>query len=317
MDTGARLVRGTRTITHPVRAEDGWVSVRQQRGNADDVLMSRLHGSSWRGRAGAPRGRRSRHVAVTAGAVGAVGAVVGRRRRVAAIAAAGWLLGTAELAVARIAPGPRDRREVRRMLGSSAVIPPVATYWWAAGLVRHRRARPWQPVPELVLFDRDGTLVHDVPYNGDPGLVRPVEGAGDALGVLRAAGIKTGVVTNQSAVGDGRITADQAESVNARVEAMLGPFDVWMTCMHGRDEGCGCRKPRPGMVLDACRMLGVPPERCVVVGDTAADVAAASAAGASGVLVPNVATRRAEVARARRVARDLMAAVTTLGGTFR
>jgi HAD superfamily hydrolase (TIGR01662 family) len=317
MDTGARLVRGTRTVTHPVRAEGGWVSVRQQRGNADDVLMSRLHDSSWRGRAGAARGRRTRHVGVTACAAGAVAAVLSRRPGVAAMAAAAWLLGTAELAVARIAPGPRDRLEVRRMLASSAVIPPVATYWWVAGLVRHRAVPAWQPVPELVLFDRDGTLVHDVPYNGDPRLVRAVEGATDALGVLRAAGIKTGVVTNQSGVGDGRITADQAESVNARVEALLGPFDVWMTCMHGRDAGCGCRKPAPGMVRDACRMLGVPPERCVVVGDTAADVAAADAAGASGVLVPNAATRSAEVAQAPRVSGDLRSAIITLGGALR
>jgi HAD superfamily hydrolase (TIGR01662 family) len=203
------------------------------------------------------------------------------------------------------------------MVASSVAIPPAATYWWVAGLIRHRNPRPWQPLPELVLFDRDGTLVHDVPYNGDPGLVRTVDGADEALGALRAAGIKTGVVTNQSGVGDGRITADQAESVNARVEAMLGPFDVWMTCMHGRDEGCGCRKPRPGMVRDACRILGVPPERCVVVGDTAADLAAAGAAGASGVLVPNAATRSVEVAQAQRVSRDLRTAVTALGGALR
>src|SRR4051794_9040683 len=66
MDTGARLVRGRRWITHPVRPVDRWVSLRVQAGNADDVLMRRLHGPDWRRRADAPLGRRPRHLAVTA-----------------------------------------------------------------------------------------------------------------------------------------------------------------------------------------------------------------------------------------------------------
>lgn len=52
-----------------------------------------------------------------------------------------------------------------------------------------------------VLFDRDGTLVHDVPYNAAPERVRPVEGAREALDALRARGIRVGVVTNQSEIG--------------------------------------------------------------------------------------------------------------------
>src|ERR671912_654202 len=73
MDTGARLVRGQRWITHPVRPTDRWVSVRVQAGNADDVLMRRLHGPDWRRRADAALGRRPQHTAVTAAALAAVG----------------------------------------------------------------------------------------------------------------------------------------------------------------------------------------------------------------------------------------------------
>ncbi|MEX5719321.1 glycosyltransferase family 2 protein, partial [Geodermatophilus maliterrae] len=58
MDTGGRLVRGQRWITHPVRPVDRWVSVRVQAGNGDDVLMRRLHGPDWRERADAALGRR-------------------------------------------------------------------------------------------------------------------------------------------------------------------------------------------------------------------------------------------------------------------
>ncbi|WP_245158832.1 glycosyltransferase [Blastococcus sp. TF02A_35] len=65
MDTGSRLVRGERWITHPVRPADRWVSVRVQAGNADDVLMRRLHGPGWRDRADAALGRRPQHTAVT------------------------------------------------------------------------------------------------------------------------------------------------------------------------------------------------------------------------------------------------------------
>jgi HAD superfamily hydrolase (TIGR01662 family) len=166
--------------------------------------------------------------------------------------------------------------------------------------------------PEAVLFDRDGTLVVDVPYNGDPALVRPVPAAGAALGLLRSAGIRTGVITNQSGIARGLISAGQAEAVNRRVEQLLGPFAVWQVCPHGPDDGCGCRKPRPGLVLAAAERLGVPPERIAVVGDIGADVGAAAAAGAASVLVPTAVTRPEEVDAAPVVRPDLVAAVRHL-----
>src|SRR3954470_14172759 len=84
MDTGARLVRGERWITHPVRPVDRWVSLRTQAGNADDVLMRRLHGTGWRDRADAPLGRRPQHLATTAAGVAALGLAAARRPRAAA-----------------------------------------------------------------------------------------------------------------------------------------------------------------------------------------------------------------------------------------
>src|SRR3954469_25945871 len=105
MDTGARLVRGERWITHPVRPVDRGVSLRVQAGNADDVLMRRLHGRGWRERADAALGRRPQHLAVTAAALAAVGFAVARRPRAMAAAAAAWLTGTAEFTWRRIEPG--------------------------------------------------------------------------------------------------------------------------------------------------------------------------------------------------------------------
>jgi HAD superfamily hydrolase (TIGR01662 family) len=195
------------------------------------------------------------------------------------------------------------------MLVTSAVLPLTATWHSARGLWTHRHAGPWRGLPGLVLFDRDGTLVHDVPYNADPEAVRLVDGARETVDRLREAGVRVGVVTNQSGVGSGRMSRQDVDAVNARVEELIGPLDVWQVCPHDRHDGCDCRKPAPGMVKAACAELGVEPSRCVVIGDIGSDVDAAQAAGAVGILVPTPSTRREEVASADRVASTLTAAV--------
>ncbi|MCL7424978.1 D-glycero-alpha-D-manno-heptose-1,7-bisphosphate 7-phosphatase [Streptomyces sp. NPDC052415] len=175
--------------------------------------------------------------------------------------------------------------------------------------------RPSDPNrPAAVLFDRDGTLVEDVPYNGDPDLVRPLPGARQALDLLRAAGIATGVVSNQSGVGRGLLTDADVHRVNDRADALLGGLDTWVYCPHAPDAGCDCRKPRPGLVVEAARRLRVAPADCVVIGDIGADVLAAHAAGARAVLVPNAATRPQETATAPSTAPDLLTAVRRLLG---
>ena len=151
--SGWSLARGTRTVTHPVRPESRWVSVRNQRGNADDALLRRLYGRRWRDTLGIPPGRRARHIAVTAAGVVAVGgalAAAPARRPAArrallgagALAGAIWAAGTAEFAAARIAPGPRTGPEVGTMLVTSVLIPPVATAHWLRGWWRWRGAAP-------------------------------------------------------------------------------------------------------------------------------------------------------------------------------
>ena len=163
-----------------------------------------------------------------------------------------------------------------------------------------------------VLFDRDGTLVHDVPYNTDPALVAPVDGAREVLDELRRTGIRVGVVSNQSGIARGLITPAQLDAVNGRVDELLGPFGTWQVCPHASADACACRKPAPGLVLAAAAALGVEPSECVVIGDIGADVGAALAAGARAVLVPTPVTRVEEVAHAREhamVAPDLHAAV--------
>lgn len=166
---------------------------------------------------------------------------------------------------------------------------------------------PWTPA--AVLFDRDGTLVVDVPYNGDPERVVPMPGAQAAVDAVRRAGLPVGVVSNQSGIARGLVTPDAVDAVNARVDALFGGFATWQVCPHGPADACDCRKPAPGLVLRAAAALGVDPDRVVVIGDIGADVGAAAAAGARSVLVPTPVTRAEEVATAPVVATDLSAAV--------
>jgi histidinol-phosphate phosphatase family protein len=338
--SGYRIVPGRRVVTHPVRVAGGTVSLRVQAGNADDALMRGVHGRGWRASAGVPRGRRARHLAVTgAGLVGLGAWVVARRalraRWVAGLAGAGWLAGTVELALARIVPGPRSAGEIAKMSATSVLMPPVATWYWLSGWVRlpwrladRERAprlagrpvtsgsadRPMSSPPKAVLFDRDGTLVADVPYNGDPGRVVLMPGAREAVERVRAAGVPTAVVSNQSGVGRGYLRVEQVEAVNRRVEELLGPLGPWLVCVHGPGDRCGCRKPAPGLIEAAATALGVEARDCVVIGDVGADVEAARAAGARAVLVPTPVTRAEEVVAAPAVAPDLLRAVELVLG---
>ncbi|MDQ1749905.1 MAG: hypothetical protein QOE71_961 [Pseudonocardiales bacterium] len=312
---GYRLVEGRRCTTHPVRPFSWWASLNQQRGNADDVRMRRVHGAGWRRRAHAPLGRRPQHLLISALGLLAGSAALAGKARLAGSAFAGWAVGTAEFAGRRIAPGPRDFREIMRMLSTSVVIPPAASWFWLralsarGGVTVHRpavdgdspalmsgsRALGTREPPLAVLLDRDGTIVKDIPYNGDPSRVEPLPGAAAALDRLRAAGIPVAVITNQSAIGRGMLTRAAVDAVNRRIEELLGPFDAWLVCPHRETDGCGCRKPAPGLVKQAAQLLGISVEGCVVIGDIGSDIGSARNAGARAIMVPTERTRTEEI----------------------
>jgi histidinol-phosphate phosphatase family protein len=160
-----------------------------------------------------------------------------------------------------------------------------------------------------VLLDRDGTLVEDVPYNPDPARVRLLPGVLDAVRALRSYGVRLGLLTNQSGIGRGLLSPPQVAAVNARVAELVGGFDVVHVCPHVDSDQCRCRKPLPGMVIDALADLGVPARRAALVGDIGADVEAGIAAGVRSILVPTPVTRQAEIYAAPEVAPTLAAAV--------
>lgn len=317
---GFRIVGGRRQVVHPVWPASPWASVRAQAGTADGALMHRLHGDGWRATAHARSRRFRRHALVTASGAAAVLAAVTGHPFLALGVTAAWVAGTAEFAWARIAGGPHTPREIATMVATSIGIPPAAVWHRvrcalpARGLRRARAPRRRAARVEAVLFDRDGTIVRDVPRNPNPAAVEPIAGARETVQRLRAAGIRVAVVTNQAVIGEGVLTLEEVEAVNARIDALVGPFDAWLVCPHARDEGCTCRKPAPGLVHRALRALDVVAERCAFVGDTGADIDAARAAGVRPILVPNAVTRREEIATAPEVARDLVEATDRLLG---
>ncbi|ORX11921.1 MULTISPECIES: HAD-IIIA family hydrolase [Mycolicibacterium] len=295
---GNRIIQGARRSRHPVARATWLSSIRAQRGNRDDALMHRKYGRGWRPAIGEGRGRLPAHLATTAAAMFAV---AGRGRPAARWAALGWLALTVEFAVRRFLAGPRTVTEAARMLITSILIPPVAVYHRLRGEWDFRGAH--RDPPLAVLLDRDDTIIEDGPYLNDPDGVRPVAGAVEALNKLRERGLMLAVVSNQSGIAKGLISTSQLADVNARVDALLGPFDSWQICVHDAGDNCSCRKPAPGMVMAAAEALGVQPSRCVLIGDTGGDVQAALSAAADAVLVPTDRTLPQEISDARARAR--------------
>ncbi|MDV3126931.1 HAD-IIIA family hydrolase [Mycobacterium sp. 21AC1] len=304
---GKTITRGKRRSSHPVAPATWAGSVRAQIGNRDDALLHRKYGSGWRTAIGEGRGRLPVHAITTAGLLLAVTTPAGIARWARAV----WLSLTAEFALRRFLSGRRTLSEAVRMLATSVLIPPVAVAYRLWGEWAYRAAR--RDPPLAVLFDRDDTIIEDGPYLNDPERVRPVPGAIDALDRLRKRGLLLAVVTNQSGVAKGLIQPGELTDVNARVDTLLGPFDSWQVCVHDTGDGCTCRKPSPGMVHAAADALGVKAARCVMIGDTGADVQAALSAGARAILIPTERTLPQEITNAHRraaVAPTLAAAVS-------
>ncbi|HLM20053.1 MAG TPA: glycosyltransferase, partial [Propionibacteriaceae bacterium] len=203
---GYSIVWGERVTTHPLAPSAGWrSSLRAQAGNADNALLRAKYGRHWRSLIGTTPGRTGRHlitaVAATAAlASGWVALTRGHWARAAAAAGLVWAGLTAEFAAGRILSGPRTAREISTVLVTSALIPPLAVAHRLRGELRVRlagrkNARIPSGKPRAVLFDRDGTLIEDVPYLSDPHRVRPVPGARRTLKQLRRQGVAVGVIS--------------------------------------------------------------------------------------------------------------------------
>lgn len=160
---------------------------------------------------------------------------------------------------------------------------------------------PRRSCPALFL-DRDGTLIEDPGYLADPGDVRLIPGVAAALGRFRDAGCALVIVTNQSGIGRGLYSWQDYEAVAARVETLFAAdgvvFDAVLACGHApeTEPPCDWRKPAPGMILEAVRLLDLDLSRSLLAGDKLADLEAAAAAGLQHAV--HVATGQGAAARA-------------------
>jgi histidinol-phosphate phosphatase family protein len=143
-----------------------------------------------------------------------------------------------------------------------------------------------------IILDRDGVL------NKKPARARYVRswsefewlpGAKEALRLLKEAGYRVIVVSNQAGIGRGEMTHEALRQIHERMKAETaeagGEIEAIYYCPHNWDEGCECRKPRPGLLFQAQRELNLDLSRCLFIGDDKRDAEAADAAGCPSALI--------------------------------
>lgn len=141
-----------------------------------------------------------------------------------------------------------------------------------------------------VFLDRDGVLVATEVRGGKPFAALSLDGfailprAPAAVRALKAAGFVTVVVTNQPELARGNVDSATMDAMHARLSSAM-PIDAVYVCPHDSGEGCGCRKPAPGMLLRAADDLDLDLASSYMVGDRWRDVGAGRAAGCTTVLI--------------------------------
>jgi D-glycero-D-manno-heptose 1,7-bisphosphate phosphatase len=141
-----------------------------------------------------------------------------------------------------------------------------------------------------VFVDRDGTICFDKHYLSDPNGLELIPTVAEGIKRLNEAKLMVIVVTNQSGVRRGYFTEETLKTVHDRLRQILASrgarIDDVFYCPHRPDEGCICRKPAPGMLIQARDKHGLDLTRSFVIGDRMMDVGMAHSVGAKGILVP-------------------------------
>ena len=168
-----------------------------------------------------------------------------------------------------------------------------------------------------VFLDRDGTVMRDIDYCGDPAQVEVFPGAADALRRLKASGYKLIVLTNQSGIARGYFSDDEYRAVEREFLRQLGGelIDATYYCPDLPGTNSPRRKPAPGMIFEAQRDHRLDLARSYVVGDKRSDIACGRNAGVRTILVQTGYGAHENDSRADWIVRDLAHAVTIILGT--
>jgi D-glycero-D-manno-heptose 1,7-bisphosphate phosphatase len=142
-------------------------------------------------------------------------------------------------------------------------------------------------IEKAIFLDRDGTLMRDVDYCSKAGDVELLEGVGELLPKLKAAGFMLVIVTNQSGIGRGYFTEEDFWSVQHELEKQLGAgvIDATYFCADTPQNESERRKPNPGMLLEAARELGIDLKQSFMVGDKVSDTQAGIRAGVRATIL--------------------------------
>jgi D-glycero-D-manno-heptose 1,7-bisphosphate phosphatase len=172
-------------------------------------------------------------------------------------------------------------------------------------------------LPRAVFLDRDGTLMHNVPYCSDPAKVQVLPGVAQSLRKLREYGFKLVIVTNQSGIGRGYFEEEKFWKVQAAFEQQIGPniIDATYFCADHPDKATDRRKPGPGMLIEAAHDLKLDLASCFMIGDSESDVEAGIGAGVqAAILIGTVDKQPPEKVW---IAKDFPAAVELVARLYR
>jgi D-glycero-D-manno-heptose 1,7-bisphosphate phosphatase len=143
---------------------------------------------------------------------------------------------------------------------------------------------------KLIVLDRDGVINQDSDaYIKSVDEWIPIEGSLEAIARLNHGGYTVVVASNQSGIARGYFDIETLSAMHRKMDNMLasigGRIDAVFFCPHGPDDGCSCRKPKPGMLLEIGQRFNVPLSNVIFIGDSVADIKAATSASAKTMLV--------------------------------
>ena len=143
---------------------------------------------------------------------------------------------------------------------------------------------------EMIILDRDGVINEDSDhYIKSPAEWIPIAGSLEAIAKLKKAGYSVTVASNQSGLARGYFDVETLDSMHDKMAGLLAECDVTIDgifyCPHGPDDGCDCRKPRPGLLLQIAKAFDIDLQQSHFVGDSMSDMQAALQAGAKPVLL--------------------------------
>src|SRR6058998_1933108 len=166
------------------------------------------------------------------------------------------------------------------------------------------------PLSSAVFIDRDGTIMQDADYCSDPQQVKIFPRVAEALRRLKSKGFKVIIITNQSGIGRGFFTVEQYRAVEAEVLRQLGDglIDATYFCPDVPGQHSSCRKPAPGMIVEATREHQIDLARSFLIGDKEIDAECGRNVGMRTIRVRTGFDRETAGSMADWVAEDLPAA---------